>query len=112
MPLVSERALAAYDEKIQRLQARAANARERAEKESDEIIDAVVESGAAFAIGRIESSATTSNEFTLAGMEPGTWIPVAMYTAGVIAGGSTGRLLKVAGRGGFVVKAYKFGREG
>lgn len=112
MPQISNATLAEFENRIERLSNRARAARERAETESQELMDTVVESAAAFALGRIESSATTSSDLRIGGVDPGTWIPGALYVTGAVVGGNTGRLLKVAGRGGLVVKAYNFGREG
>ena len=112
MPLVSNATLAQYEDRINRLQARARNARERADKESDELMTTVVEVATGFAIGRIEGAATASQDLRIGGVEPGTWIPGAAYVAGAFVGGNTGRLLKTAARAGLVIKGYTFGREG
>lgn len=112
MPQISNSSLQAYEDRIERLTNRIRSARDRAEAESDEIMTTVVEGAAAFMLGRIESSATTSQDLRIGGVEPGTWIPGVAYVAGTVVGGNTGKLLKTVGRAGLVVRAYTFGREG
>jgi hypothetical protein len=97
-------------EKLHSAQNRLRSMRSRADDTSEELMDAAVSAGAAFAVGMYKADALRTNrDVRIAGMDPALIGGALATIVGRNVAGSSGKLVKGIGRGLLCTVAYEAG---